>query len=170
MEQSKSYFSKLPDELLVKICNNMDNATLAKFISSYGRVYQVCSYILDNRKHERQLTIAKYKNILFKNKRITIGLVDPKLPSDWKVGVLVYPSGNGYTLYQSITVPIGVKHDIPWILPSISYRERLIDYDFSNTGTRLVTITTRIGKFLPYMLDTVLDKLYDLGYRHIVKP
>lgn len=49
MEDLSSY-AQLPDELMEKVCANLDDPTLLTFIETYSRAYHVCKKVYDERK------------------------------------------------------------------------------------------------------------------------
>lgn len=50
MEEDLSAYAVLPEELLEQVCENMDSATLGKFVATYSRAYHVCKKVYDEKK------------------------------------------------------------------------------------------------------------------------
>ncbi len=45
-------FLTLPDDKIIQICESLDDKRLAKLMQAHGRIYQLCSFILEERKSE----------------------------------------------------------------------------------------------------------------------
>ena len=110
-----SSFGSLPDELLVKICNSMDNASLSKFLRTYGRTYQVCSKILETR-------VNDVVNLILNSKSIRFYKYIEGTPSELRINHIkdLHYKSHDDDLYHISQVDY-VDDIQPWILPDITY-------------------------------------------------
>jgi len=102
----------LPDEKIYRICEKLDDVSLAKLIQSNSKFYQICQEILDER-----------KELLDEYSHGFINLSDgfAQFMKDFYFIELIKTKGNIIQLVQKWVI-LFQETDVPWIDPKIHYK------------------------------------------------
>ena len=147
--ESESTFSILPNEILVKICENMETPTPLKLAGTYSRVYQECSEIIKNRR--KIYTDKLKKDLLSCNFDALKDDIQVKIGQDIDNPNILIITQQGYI--------DSLAPDTPFILPNKKYFTNSIP---TYAGNKWIIRSTAVNISL---IDKIVDEIISQGYK-----
>ena len=99
LESDPSMFEKLPNEIILGICEQMDTQTLGRFVQTSTRIKNVCTETLNKRKKNRFLDLFEYDHVEQGDNKVFHNCFILKSIGKFKPGDIVESIGIQITLY-----------------------------------------------------------------------
>ena len=144
-----------PDEMILDICNRLDNTSLSSLIKSGSNTYKICKEILDQRKEDFQNLFSKVTKDIIDISNITYQLPEEQLEFYKKINdkaevfITIRPGFNtksGFVEVVQIIVP-SESVDEPFPLHNFKNKSPGIRYKIFNISENN-EIASKIARFL----------------------
>ncbi len=113
--------SEMPEEMLVRICSEMDNVSLAKFLETSSENNRICGKVLEDRKKRYQALIDKIINELVSSKTRGVKRIQLESTDTHREFFVIYqPIDKDFRIHEIYHFPVLATQKLGWVEEPVS--------------------------------------------------